>query len=139
MAFHLFAEATMVLHFAFLAYVVAGGFLAWRWPNAIWPHLLAAGWGLATAVLRLNCPLTWLEDWARRRAGSPGLRHGFIDTYLTGMIYPERYTGLLQLLVGMAVTVSWGGALLRAADRRHPAVPTDGRTTDNAVRANDQS
>jgi hypothetical protein len=139
MAYHVLAGATMVLHFAFLAFVVAGGFLAWRWPKAIWPHLTAAGWGFATAAFRLHCPLTWLEDWARQHAGGPALRHGFIDTYLTGIIYPERYTSLLQLLVGVVVTVSWIGALLRAADRHHIAGPTDGRTTDNAVGATDQS
>jgi hypothetical protein len=114
MAYHVLADATMVLHFAFLAYVVAGGFLAWRWSRAIWPHLLAAGWGLSTLVFRLHCPLTWLEDWARRSAGGSGLSHGFIDTYLTGIVYPERYAGLLQLLAAAAVTVSWVGALLHA-------------------------
>jgi hypothetical protein len=113
MAFQVLAGATMMLHFAFLAYVVAGGFAAWRWPEAIWPHLLAAGWGLSTVVFRLPCPLTWLEDWARRRAGGSGLGSGFIDTYLTGIVYPQRYVGLLQLLVAAAVVVSWAGALLR--------------------------
>ena len=115
MRYHLLADATMVVHFAFLAYVVAGGFLAWRWPRAIWPHLLAAGWGLSTLVFSLHCPLTWLEDWARRRAGGSGLSHGFIDTYLTGIVYPVRYTGLLQVLAAVVVAVSWVGALLRAA------------------------
>ncbi len=124
MAYKLLADATVMVHFAFLAYVVAGGFLAWRWPPAIWPHLLAAGWGLSTLVFRLDCPLTWLEDWARRRAGGSGLSHGFIDTYLTGIVYPERYTGLLQVLAAVAVAVSWVAALLRAAathGRPHPA------------------
>ena len=115
MAYHLLAEATMVVHFAFLAYVVAGGFLAWRWPRAIWPHLTAAGWGLSTLVFHFHCPLTWLEDWARRKAGGPGLTNGFIDTYLTGVVYPERYTDLLRVLAATAVAVSWAGAVLHAA------------------------
>jgi hypothetical protein len=114
MAYRLLADVTMVVHFGFLAYVVAGGFLAWRWPRAIWPHLLAAGWGLSTLVFHLHCPLTWLEDWCRRRAGEAGLGHGFIDTYLTGIVYPERYTGLLQLLGAAVVAVSWTPVLLRA-------------------------
>jgi uncharacterized protein DUF2784 len=113
MAYKLLADATMVAHFAFLAYLVAGGFLAWRWPWAIWPHMLAAGWALSTLLFRLHCPLTWLEDWSRRKAGGSGLSHGFIDTYLTGIIYPERYTGLLQLLAAVVVAVSWVGVLLR--------------------------
>jgi uncharacterized protein DUF2784 len=34
------AVITLVLgaHFAYVAYVVLGGFLAWWWPRAIWPH-----------------------------------------------------------------------------------------------------
>ena len=117
MAYKLLADATMVAHFTFLAYLVAGGFLAWRWPWAIWPHLLAAGWGLSTLVFHLNCPLTWLEDWSRRKAGGSALSNGFIDTYLTGIVYPERYTGLLQLLAAAVVAVSWVGLLIR---QRHP-------------------
>jgi Protein of Unknown function (DUF2784) len=113
MAYKLLADATMVVHFAFLAYLVAGGFLAWRWPWSIWPHLLAAGWGLSTLLFHLNCPLTWVEDWARRRAGGSGLSHGFIDTYLTGIVYPERYTGRLQLLAATVVAVSWVGVAYR--------------------------
>ena len=118
MVYRLLADATMVLHFAFLVYLVAGGFLAWRWPRAIWPHVLAAGWGLSTVVFAIDCPLTWLEDWARRRGDEAGLGAGFIDTYLTEVVYPERYTGLLQVLAGVAVAVSWIGVWRRAAARR---------------------
>ncbi len=39
MIFRVLAEATMVVHFLFIAFVVLGGFLAWRWPKAIWLHL----------------------------------------------------------------------------------------------------
>jgi hypothetical protein len=118
MAYRLLADVTMVVHFAFLAYVVAGGFLALRWPRLIWPHLLAAGWGLSTLVFHLHCPLTWLEDWSRRRAGGSGLSHGFIDTYLTGIVYPQRYTAVLQLLGAAIVAVSWAFVVRRAATKR---------------------
>jgi hypothetical protein len=120
MGYRFLAEATMVAHFAFLAYVVTGGLLAWRWPKAIWPHLAAAGWGLAITAFGLNCPLTYVEDSARRRAGERGLTTGFIDHYLTGVVYPARYTGLIQVLVGVVVVGSWAGAVLvrrRAATR----------------------
>ncbi|AQA20707.1 hypothetical protein BTZ20_2605 [Rhodococcus sp. MTM3W5.2] len=117
MVFRVLAEATMTVHFAFLVYVVAGGFLAWRWPWAIWPHLVLAGWGFSTIVFGFDCPLTHLENWARHEAGEQGLRTGFIDTYLTGVVYPERYTTLLQMLAGLVVLVSWTGFLIR---RRHP-------------------
>jgi hypothetical protein len=113
MGYRVLAETTMVAHFAFVAYVVTGGLLAWRWPATIWPHLAAAGWGIAITVFRLNCPLTYVEDWARRRAGERGLSAGFIDTYLTGVVYPARYAGLVQVLIGVVVVGSWVGVAVR--------------------------
>ncbi|MBG0562590.1 DUF2784 domain-containing protein [Actinoplanes aureus] len=113
MGYRILADATMVVHFAFLAWVVFGGFLAWRRPWAIWPHLLTAVWGFSTVLFGFNCPLTWVEDRAREQAGSAGLERGFIDTYLTGIIYPERYAGLMQALVAVVVAVSWAGAAYR--------------------------
>jgi len=107
----------MVVHFLFIAFVVAGGFVAWRWPRAIWLHLLAAGWGLCIVVFDLNCPLTYVEDWARERAGQSGLARGFIDTYLTGVMYPERYLEEVRLLIAVVVAGSHVGLLLRRRAR----------------------
>jgi hypothetical protein len=125
MGYLVVADGVMVVHFAFLGYVVAGGFLAWRWLRAIWPHLVLAGWGLSTLVFHQDCPLSLIEDWARRRAGEPGLHHrGFIDTYLTGVVYPARDLPLVQALVAVVVAVSWVGALLLASRRRaEPRLP----------------
>lgn len=106
----------LVVHFGYLGYVVLGGFLAWRWPRAVWPHLAAAAWGLAVVGIPLTCPLTTAEYWARRRAGQAGETTGFIDRYIEGVLYPERYTVALQVLVGVVVVGSWAGAYLY---RRH--------------------
>jgi Protein of Unknown function (DUF2784) len=119
--YRVLATAVLVTHFGYLAYVILGGFLAWRWPRAFWPHLVAAAWGLAVVTLPLDCPLTLAEDWARRRGGEPGLTRGFIDRYIQGVLYPERYTRLLQVLVGLLVLGSWLGAYLRHRRRRRGA------------------
>ncbi len=121
MGYHVLAEATMVFHFAVLVYIVFGGFLAWRWPKLIWPHLALAAWGFSTITVGTNCPLTWLENWARQRAGEATLGSGFIDHYIEGVVYPERYTGLIQFAAGTLVVISWIGALvfyLRSRARR---------------------
>jgi hypothetical protein len=119
MGYRLLAEVTMTVHFAYLAYVTLGGFLAWRWPRTIWLHLTATLWGIATILFGLICPLTHIEDWARERAGQQGLPPtGFIDHYIEGVIYPQRYAGLIQGMVAVAVTVSWLGAYLRRRARR---------------------
>lgn len=121
MGYRLLASAVLVLHAVYLAYVVVGGFLAWRWPSTIWLHLMAAGWGLVVVSAQLRCPLTYAEDWARRRAGEVGLSRGFIDRYVEGVLYPERYAGLMQALAAAAVFMSWAGFLLLRHDRQSRA------------------
>lgn len=107
------AEVVMTAHFAFLAYLVVGGFLAWRWPRTVVAHGLVAAWGLSSVVFEIECPLTDLEDRFRSAAGQQGLDRGFIDTYLTGVLYPPEYLRLIQLLVAVVVLFSWVGLYLR--------------------------
>lgn len=139
MASQALADATMAVHFAFLAYVVAGGFLAWWRPWLIWPHLAAATWGFATVILGLECPLTYVEDRARRAAGQQGLTRGFIDTYLTGVVYPERHTALLQVLAGTLVLVSWAGFALRRRRARRARGDGHRPATTGTSRGNEPS
>ncbi|QYN32086.1 DUF2784 domain-containing protein [Pseudonocardia sp. DSM 110487] len=120
MGYQLLAELVMLLHFGFLAYVALGGFMAWRWPWAVVPHAAAVLWGALNATVGIPCPLTAWEDAARRRAGELGLPRGFIDTYLTGVVYPEEHLLTAQLLVAALVVVSWTGFVLRM--RRSAAV-----------------
>ena len=73
------ADLVMLAHFAFLVVLVLGGFAAWRWPRFIAVHVGLAVWGVLNAVVKVPCPLTDVEDWARRQAGEQGLPRGFID------------------------------------------------------------
>jgi hypothetical protein len=123
MGYRLLTTAVLLLHGGYLAYVVFGGFLAWRWPRTLWLHLVAAAWGIAVVVGQLTCPLTSAEDWARRRAGEEGLSRGFIDRYVEGVLYPERLAGLMQALAAAAVAVSWIGLLVRSRRARRPGSP----------------
>jgi hypothetical protein len=108
----------LVVHFGYLLYVILGGFLAWRWPRLFWPHLVAGAWGLAVVGIPLECPLTTAENWAREQAGLARQSQGFIDRYIEGVLYPSRYTVLLQLLVAVVVVGSWVGAYLFRRTRR---------------------
>ena len=98
----------VVVHFAFIGYVVMGGFLALRLRRTIWLHIAAVIWGIAIAAKRVDCPLTWLERWARARAGmAPLPPDGFIAHYLTGVIYPVGWVVGVQLVSFAVVALSW--------------------------------
>jgi hypothetical protein len=117
------ADIVVVVHLAFIGFITIGGFLAWRWPRAIWAHLAAAAYGIGIVIIGWDCPLTPLEKRLRERAGEGGYSGGFVDRYIEGVIYPERYAALLQALVGALIVVGWVGfALLhrRAVVRRDP-------------------
>jgi hypothetical protein len=118
------AEVTMVAHFAYLVFVVFGGFLAWRWPRAILAHLFAVCLGVAIIVAGANCPLTYFEDQLRRSAGGPGLPRGFVDGYIEGVLYPERYAAQVRVLVGAVIVVSWLGAYVMARRARRRSSPS---------------
>ncbi|MGK8524150.1 DUF2784 domain-containing protein [Nocardia asteroides] len=122
MLYRLLADATAATHFAFVVYVVVGGFLAWRFPRTIWPHLIAVCWGFGTIVAGFDCPLTRLENWAREHAQMAQLpSSGFIDHYITGVIYPEDALGLVRALAATVVVASWLGYVWVLRRRPAPA------------------
>lgn len=119
MADRILADVVMTVHFGFLVFVALGGFLAWRWRRWIYAHVVAVAWGVATIAFSITCPLTYLENHFRRRAGEPELgAAGFIDQYLEDVVYPERYTPLIWAVVGVVVVISWVGVLRRVRGKR---------------------
>ena len=122
MGYQIVIAAAVAAHFAFLAYAVFGGFLAWRWPRTIWLHLAGALWLVVVVAASLLCPLTWLEDRAREGAGLTPT-NGFLDHYVAGVFYPHGYEGAAQGVLAVIVLTSWAGVVLRAvrAGRVRPA------------------
>jgi hypothetical protein len=117
-----FYVATVVLtagaHFAFLIYLPSGGFLALRWPRTIVLHVPTVVWGAGVVGLGFPCPLTWLEQWARSRAGMEELpEDGFVDRHVAGVFYPANRTGLAQALAFSAAAVSWAVLALSRRSR----------------------
>lgn len=112
--------ATVAAHFAYLAYLPSGGFLALRWRRSFWLHLPAVCWGVAVVTLDLRCPLTSLEEWARARAGMGGLpEQGFIGRYVDGTVVPADRIATAQALAFAAAGLSW--IVLIIQGRRVPA------------------
>ncbi len=97
------ADVLVVLHFAFIVFVVFGGVLVWRWRWVAWLHVPAALWGAAIEFVSGVCPLTPLENQWRVQAGESGYPHSFIEQYLTPLIYPVGLTPSVQIYLGAAV------------------------------------
>ena len=118
MIFRFLADAVLVLHLAFIAFVVLGGFMVLRFPALAWIHVPAVVWGVATEFLHLVCPLTPLENHLRALGGEAGYGGGFIAHYLTAWIYPVGLTPGIQWLLGLAVIVINLAIYLRLRQRR---------------------
>jgi hypothetical protein len=102
-SYRLLADAVLLAHAAFVAFVVLGGLLTLRWPRLAWLHLPAAPWGAGIEFAGGICPLTPLENHWRRLAGEQGYAGGFIEHYVLALLYPDGLTREVQLALGILV------------------------------------
>ncbi|MBW8328161.1 MAG: DUF2784 domain-containing protein [Thiobacillus sp.] len=101
------ADAVVIVHLLFVAFVMAGGFLLLRWPRLAWLHLPAAVWGALIEFTGRICPLTPLENRLRALHGESVYSGGFVEHYLLPVLYPENLTLLVQQgLGGVVVAVN---------------------------------
>ena len=99
------ADGVLLLHAAFVLFVVAGGLLVLRWPKLAWVHVPAAVWAAYVEFTGRICPLTPLEVALRRNAGDAGYAGGFIEHYVVLLMYPDGLTRDTQTMLGVLVVV----------------------------------
>ena len=116
--YQLLADAVLLLHFGFVAFVVGGLLLivvgnsrGWRWVNDWWfrlAHLAAIAFVVAQAWLGQACPLTTLESWLRMRAGDMPYATSFVGHWLQRVLFYDApswaftlaYSAFAALVVG---------------------------------------
>ena len=103
MLYRVVADLLVLLHLAFIMFVVAGGFAVLKWPWMAWLHIPAAGWGALIEFRGWMCPLTPWENGLRRLAGEEGYSEGFIERYILQIVYPPGMTRDIQVGLGIAV------------------------------------
>ncbi len=97
------ADFLVIIHLAFICFVVFGGILVMRWKWVGLIHLPAAIWGALIEFQGWICPLTPLEQLYRQLADQSGYSGGFIEHYLISLIYPTGLNRPIQIAIGLFV------------------------------------
>jgi Protein of Unknown function (DUF2784) len=122
MAYRLLADIVLIMHAAFIAFVILGLVLiligavrSWGWIRNIWfrlIHLLAIGIVVAESWFGGICPLTEWESRLREAAGGVGYRESFVAHWLHELIFydiaPRTFTALYTGF-GIVVLLVWLG------------------------------
>jgi hypothetical protein len=97
-------EITIIVHLAFIVFVIAGGILARRrWWLAPF-HMAALLWAVyAELSPGIVCPLTAVENFFAGRAGITGYSGDFVAHYLAPIIYQDGLPLNWQFLLAAAV------------------------------------
>lgn len=119
-AYLLAADAVLLVHALFVAFVVfglvlilAGGALRWDWVRNPWfrvTHLAAIGVVVIQSWLSVICPLTNLEMALRSRAGDAVYPGSFIGHWLEVFLYyhaPAWVFVVCYTAFGALVVASW--------------------------------
>ncbi len=103
MIYRALASLVVVVHGAFIVFVIMGGLLVLRHPALAWLHAPAAVWGTLILFGGWTCPLTPFENWFRMRGGKRGYEGGFIDHYFLPAAYRSGWTRGSQMWFGFIV------------------------------------
>jgi hypothetical protein len=101
-AYRMLADVVVLIHAAFVLFVVGGGLVALRWPRVVWFHAPAVLWGSIVELAGWGCPLTPIENWLRALGGVAGYGGSFVERYLLPIVYPDDLTRAGQIVLGIA-------------------------------------
>jgi hypothetical protein len=105
MLYHIAADAILLLHLSFIAFVLLGALLAARWRWIVALHLPAVAWACFVELTGRVCPLTYAENSLWIRAGRAPYSQDFIQHYLVALIYPAGLTARIQWVLAAAVVL----------------------------------
>jgi hypothetical protein len=122
MMFQALADLTVLMHFAFILFVLFGGFLVRYRPWLVWLHVPTLLWALGIEAVGWRCPLTVLEKWLRASGGSGGYLGGFVRHWIIsplfdpGGIPPAVRSAFALVPVALSAIAYW--QLFRERPRR---------------------
>jgi len=95
--YELAADFALIVHFAFIIFVLFGALLFFVFTKTIYAHLPALFWGIYIELTHSICPLTHLENWFLLKANLKTYSDGFIQNYLVSLVYPKNLTEYSQI------------------------------------------
>jgi len=122
-SYRIAADAVLLLHLGFIAFVVLGALLALRWRWVMFVQVPAAVWGAFVELTGRICPLTVIENRLRVDAGATGYGESFIEHYLLAVIYPGGLTRHAQWILAAVVLAVNGAIYARMLRRSATAAP----------------
>ena len=103
--YELAANLTLIIHFAFILFVIFGALLFFITTKIIFIHIPAFIWGSYIELTNSICPLTYLENWFLHKANLTTYSEGFIQNYLVPIVYPANLTKDIQIYLGTTLIV----------------------------------
>ena len=99
------ANLTLIIHFAFILFVVFGALLFFVTTKIVFIHIPAFLWGSYIELTHSICPLTYLENFFLHKANLATYSEGFIQNYIVLIVYPMGLTKDLQIYLGITLIV----------------------------------
>ena len=99
------ANLTLIIHFAFILFVIFGALLFFITTKIIFIHIPVFIWGSYIELTHSICPLTYLENWFLHKANLTTYSEGFIQYYLVPIVYPMSLTKDSQITLGISLIV----------------------------------
>ncbi len=132
MLYEIAADLTALAHFAFILFVIFGALLGRR--KRVWRylHLASMAYAVSIEVFYWHCPLTYLEQYLREKAGAGNFEEGFIAHYLNEVIYinvPQWsliVASVGVLAVNLGLYIYWS---------RHPGYPSASKSRSKRSKA----
>lgn len=100
------ADLTLIIHFAFIIFVIFGALLFFVSRKIIYAHVPALIWGIYIELTHSVCPLTYLENWFLNKAKLTTYSEGFIQNYLVPIVYPSNLTNNLQTYLAIVLIIA---------------------------------
>ena len=104
--YELAANLTLIVHFAFILFVIFGALLFFVSTKFFLIHIPALIWASYIELKHFVCPLTYLENFFLNKAQLATYSEGFIQNYLLPVVYPQSLTEDLQTNLAIVLIVA---------------------------------